>query len=88
MSSEGLKPDPSKIEAILKMDPPKDKAGVERLRGTVNYLSRFLPKLSELMRPISNLTHPDAAWTWDSIHGSVFKELKRLLTQAHCDSVL
>ena len=36
------------------MDRPKDKAGVERLRGTVNYLSRFLTKLSELMRTISN----------------------------------
>ena len=42
--NEGLKPDPSKIEAIFKMELPKDKGGVERLRGTVNYLS--IPKLS------------------------------------------
>ena len=42
VSNKGLKPDPSKVEAILKMEPPTDKAGVERLRGTVNYLSRFV----------------------------------------------
>lgn len=72
VSSEGFQPDPSKIEAILKMDLPKDKASVERLRSTVNYHSRFLPKLSELMQPTSNLTHPDDKWIWDSVHDSAF----------------
>ena len=37
VSSSGLKSDPAKIEAIVEMKPPTDKAGVERLRGTVNY---------------------------------------------------
>ena len=82
VSSSGLKPDPAKIEAIVKMKPPTDKAGVERLRGTVNYLSRFVPKLSDVLRPISDLTHPDVEWTWDSVHDKAFKEIKRLLTQA------
>lgn len=59
-------------EAILKMDLPKDKASVERLRSTVNYHSRFLPKLSELMQPTSNLTRPDDKWIWDSVHDSAF----------------
>lgn len=79
---EGLKPDLSEIEAVLTMDPPKDKAGVERLRGTVNNLSRFLPKLSDLTWLISDLTHPDAEWTWESVHDSAFEELRHLLMQA------
>ena len=82
VSSSGLKPDPAKIEAIVKMKPPVDKAGVERLRGTVNYLSRFVPKLSDVMRPISDLTRPDVDWTWDSVHDKAFEEIKHLLTQA------
>ena len=81
VSSSGLKPDPSKIEAVLKIEPPKDKAGVERLRETVNYLSKFVPKLSEVMHPISNLTRPDADCTWDSVHDKAFEEIKCLLTQ-------
>ena len=82
VSSSGLKPDPAKIEAIVKMKPPVDKAGVERLRGTVNYLSRFVPKLSDVMHPISDLTRPDVEWTWDSVHDKAFEEIKHLLTQA------
>ena len=82
VSSSGLKPDPSKIEAIVRMEPPTDKAGVKRLRRTVNYLSRFVPKLSDVIRPISDLTRPDVEWTWDSVHDKAFEEVKRLLTQA------
>lgn len=37
ISSEGVRPDPKKIEAITKMPPPEDKKGVERLLGTINY---------------------------------------------------
>ena len=64
------------------MKPPVDKVGVERLKGTVNYLSRFVPKLSDVMRPISDLTRPDVEWTWDSVHDKAFEEIKRVLTQA------
>ena len=82
VSNKGLKPDPSKVEAILKMEPPTDKAGVERLRGTLNYLSRFVPKLTDVMRPISDLTHPDVEWSWTSSHDKAFEEVKHFLTVA------
>lgn len=64
------------------MSPPQDKAAVERLRGTVNYLSRLLPNLSDVMRPIYDLARPTTAWTWDAVHGEAFAKMKCLLTQA------
>ena len=82
VSSEGLKPDSTKIDAILQMKPPTDKRAVERLRGTVNYLSRFIPRLSDVMRPINTLTHNDVEWSWDRVHDKAFEEVKKLLTQA------
>ena len=50
LTSEGVKPDPSKVEAILKMERPSDVAAVRRLVGLTNYLSKFLSQLSELYR--------------------------------------
>ena len=82
VSNKGLKPDPSKVEAILKMEPPTDKAGVERLRGTVNYLSRFVSKLTDVMRTISDLTRPNIEWSWTPSHNKAFEEIKHLLTVA------
>ena len=58
VSNNGLKSDPSTVEAVLKMEPPTDKAEVERLQGTVKYSSKFVPKLSKIMRPINDLTRP------------------------------
>ena len=54
-----IKPDPSKVEAIQIMSPPQDK---ERLRGTVNYLSKFVPNLSNVMHPIYNLALPTSEY--------------------------
>ena len=45
VTADGLQLDPSKIEAVLEMDNPVDKEAVERLRGTITYLARFVPKL-------------------------------------------
>ncbi|XP_041362008.1 uncharacterized protein K02A2.6-like [Gigantopelta aegis] len=82
VSNRGLKPDPAKIEALVKMEPPTDKEGVERLRGMVNYLSKFLPNLSDVMQPISMLSHQDVEWSWTSIQDKAFSKLKTLLTEA------
>ena len=82
VTDTGLKVDPSKVAAILEMRPPSNKDDVHRLRGMVNYLSRYLPRLSEVMQPINDLTRKDVAWTWTANHERAFNEIKNLLTEA------
>ena len=48
LSSEGVKPDPWKIDAVVNMETPFDVEGVQQLVGMVKYLSKFLSNLSEL----------------------------------------
>ena len=40
-TSEGLKPDPTKLAAITQMKPPNNRAELATILGIVNYLSRF-----------------------------------------------
>ena len=82
VSSSGLKPDPCKVEAIVNMEPPTCKDDVHRLRGMVNYLARYLPKLTEVMQPLNNLTHKNVVWNWDANCDKAFQELKDLLITA------
>ena len=44
------------------MPRPKERDDLLRPNGMVNYLSRFLPHLSDVMKPIRGLTDKDAAW--------------------------
>ena len=51
-SEKGLAVDPTKVQAIVEMPPPTDVAGVRRLLGMVQYVSKFLPHLSERTKPL------------------------------------
>ena len=62
ITSEGLKPDPQKTQAIQFMKKTKDPAAVQRYLGFVNYLSKFLLKLSTLCEPLRELTEKNADW--------------------------
>ena len=81
ISDKGLMADPLKVETIVEMEAPKDATGVQRLSGMVNYLSRYLPKLSDVMEPIKKITHKDVEWTWTYEHDAAFAKLKYLITK-------
>ena len=39
------------------MSDPIDEDGVRRVLGTMNYLSKFLPNLANVVEPLRKLTH-------------------------------
>lgn len=51
-TANGLKIDPDKARAIQEMTPPTDKEGVQRLKRSVNYLSKFLPQLADMLSQV------------------------------------
>jgi hypothetical protein len=54
--ADGLKPDPEKVKAVNEMPNPSDVTGVRRFLRFVNYLSKFLPSLSDICEPLRKLT--------------------------------
>ena len=81
LTPEGVKADPAKIEAIVKMEKPTSVIGIRRIMGTINYLAKFLPLLSDVSEPLRELTKKDVAFVWDAIHDQAFTKLKELVTQ-------
>ena len=64
LSSEGVRPDSRKTDAIVNMETLVNVQRVQRLIGVAEYLSKFLSNLSELGQPLRKLTHEDAEWQW------------------------
>ena len=48
----------------------------------MNYLSKFLSKLSELCEPLRRLTHKDVEWSWSAVHEEAFQSIKHAVTSA------
>jgi len=81
ISKGGLKPDPDKVTAIKNMPKPESKSEVLTLLGFVNYLSKFLPKLSEVSAPLRELTTEHAEFTWATQHDKAFATIQQLVIQ-------
>ena len=76
-TDQGLCADPAKVRAITEMPPPTDVAGVQRLLGMAQYLSTFLPHLSDLTKPLCDLTLKETEWVWDHPQRDAFNTLKK-----------
>ena len=82
LTLNGLKADPDKLKAILKMENPTDVTGVQRLIGTVNYLARFLPDLPSVCDELRQLTKKDVEFCWTSHHDHAMQQIKAAITTA------
>ena len=68
ISKDGLKPDPDKVKAVKDMPKHTCKKETPTLLGFINYLSKFLPRLSEVAQPLRNLTLANAQFVWSEQH--------------------
>ena len=48
--------------------------------GTVGYLAKFLPRLSEVSQPLRQLTQKGTEFLWDEIHDRAFNRIKEMVT--------
>jgi len=49
---------------------------LKRILGMINYLSKFLPNLSNETKLFRDLEKKDIEWQWTSSHEKQFKHLK------------
>ena len=82
VGSNGIKPDPEKIEAIVNMSPPTNIHEVRSFLGMVNQFSKFTTNLAHLTKPIRDLLIKNPAWTWGPVQDEAFHKTKIALTTA------
>jgi hypothetical protein len=82
ISNDGIKIDPSKIEAIHKVGHPRNLKELQSFIGKINFLRRFKPNLAELLMNITNMLKKDAKIKWNTKAKNSFEQVKHELTQA------
>jgi ribonuclease HI len=79
VSTKGIEANPSKIEAILRMEPPSTKKGAQRLAGRLASLNRFISRSVERNLPFFEILKSAEVFQWDPAQQKAFEELKQYL---------
>ena len=82
VTADGFKPDPEKKKAIIDMPEPHNRQDLQRLLGMVNYLSQYIPNMSEITAPLRALLKKNTQWVLYDEHRSAIDKLKHTLTNS------
>ena len=89
LGTDGIRPDPAKVKAIVDMPNPVDVSATRRFLGIINYLAKFVPNLTSIVRPIQALISQDVIWTWGKEQDDAMKRVKAIISSepvlAHFD---
>lgn len=79
ITSEGIYPDPSKIESLNNYPTPQNADEVKRFVAFANYYRRFISKFAEIAYPLNALCKKDAVFLWTDECERAFQKLKQAL---------
>lgn len=80
LSADGLKLDPTKVEAINNMDPSTSLTDLQVFLGMTQYLSRFIPNLASTAAVLWDLTKKSSQFQWCPEHQKAVDDIKKLIT--------
>ena len=81
LTTDGIKPQPKKIEAMTRIKPPTNSKQLKRFLGMVNFYRDVWPKRSHILAPLNKLSSKTGKthWQWTKIHQQAFEEAKEML---------
>ncbi|XP_055584890.1 uncharacterized protein K02A2.6-like [Uranotaenia lowii] len=80
LDSQGLQPDPAKIEAIKNLPAPKDISGVRSFLGAINFYGKFVPNMRDLRYPLDELLKANNSFNWNKSCQQSFTKFKEILS--------
>lgn len=80
--SEGnIRQNPNKVKAILAITAPKNRKKLQAFLGMINYYRKFLPKISEMTKPLNKLTSVNVQFDFTEECNLAFNKIKDALAR-------
>ena len=81
ISQDGIQPLPEKLESIRDMPASRNPKEIKQFLGLAGYYHKFVPRFSDLSRPLTWLTHKDVLFEWTKECQAVLQMLKDALCE-------
>jgi hypothetical protein len=82
VSTEGVRIDPSRVEAIHTLSLPRSRKEVQDFLGKINFLRRFVPNFAEMVKHITAILKKGKEVKWIVEPREYFIQIKKALTEA------
>ena len=81
LTSEGIKLQPKKIEAMTRIKPPTNSKQLKLFLGMVNFYRDMWPECLHCLAPLCKLLSKNRKtnWLWEKVHQQAFDEAKKML---------
>jgi transposase InsO family protein len=81
LTTRGILPQPRKVAAIHRMEPPKNKKQLRRFIGMVNYYRHMWKQRSHLLSPLAEMAGKNTPFKWTPECNKAFKEIKKTVSK-------
>ena len=81
ITTEGIKLDNEKFEAIQNFEPPRNLKELRSFLGLINFSSKFTDRMAFETAPLSELVKKNKKWEWGAKHKEAFEKTKLLFCQ-------
>ena len=82
VSEDGHRPNPERIEALLKAPAPGNLAELQSYLGMVNHYAKFIPRLASILEPLHTLLRRGEKWIWTEEQEEALRLTKEKLCTA------
>ncbi|XP_065075015.1 uncharacterized protein K02A2.6-like [Ochlerotatus camptorhynchus] len=79
LDTEGIRPDPEKVKAIVNMPPPHDVPTLRSYLGAINYYGKYIREMRTLRQPLDELLKEDSNYQWSEACQCLFDRFKEIL---------
>jgi len=76
IGAEGIRPDPSYVEAVSLLNPPTNRKELQRFLGKFCWVGKFIDHFASIARPLFQLLKKGCKWVWEPDHQKAFLDLK------------